>query len=319
MDIELDRAIRGFKLSNEAAGLSPRTIVWYNGNLRLFQKWLAIRGNPDPLLEQITSLMIREYMVEMRNGSRATFEDHPFRPKEDHPMAPRTIQAYHTSLSAFFRWAVREELLESSPMKNMPRPKVPRYLPDPFNEAEIRALVNACDQFTDRSKLRLKAMILFLLDTGVRVGELLSVKMANLELEQGRARVMGKGAKERDVYFGKATRNALWRYISLARPEPFQRVDNLFLYHDGRPIISRRFTSWLEELSKRSGVENVHPHRFRRTAAVQFIRNGGDIFSLQKLLGHTTLEMVRRYVELAAEDVEKAHRLASPVDGWQLR
>lgn len=317
MDISFERAIRGFKLSNEATGLSPSTVIWYDGNLRLFHNWLAQKLGLEPMLEQVTSQLIREYLTSLRNDNQSS-RNHPFRPVADHTVSPRTIQAYYASLSAFFSWAVREELIEISALKNVPRPKVPRYLPDPFNEAEIRSLIHACDQFTDRSKLRMKAMLLLLLDTGVRIGELLSLQLANVELDQGRARVMGKGAKERDVFFGKATRNALWRYISLARPDPYQRVDNLFLYHDGRPIAYRRFTAWLEDLSQRSGVKNVHPHRFRRTAAVQFIRNGGDIFSLQKLLGHETLEMVRRYVELAAEDVEKAHRLASPVDGWRL-
>jgi len=317
MDITLLQAISGYKLNNEAVGLSPNTVIWYDSNLHLFHKWLAPKLDHEPLLEEITSTHIREYLAELRNDS-PSFKDHPYRPTTDHPVSPRTVQAYYTSLSAFCNWAIREELIKVSPLKNIPRPKVPRHLPDPFTESEIRTLLKTCDQLTQRSKLRLKSMLLFLVDTGVRLGELLDLKLSNLDLDQGRALIMGKGAKERYVFFGKTTRQALWRYISLARPEPYARVENLFLYHDGRPITHRRFAAWLEDLEKRSGVTNVHPHRFRRTAAVQYIRNGGDIFSLQKLLGHESLEMVRRYVELVAQDVGNIHRNASPVDGWRL-
>lgn len=317
MEISLARAIAGFRLSNEAAGLSTVTISWYESNLRLFLQWFRAELGHEPELTELAGDLIRKYLMQLRTQEQC-FQDHPYHPEEQRTVSPRTIQAYYSSLSAFCNWAVREELLAVSPVRNVPRPKVPRYLPDPFNEEEIRALLNACKTLTDKSGVRMAAMLLCLLDTGMRVGELLSLKLPDVELDQGRARVMGKGSKERYVYFGKSTKRALWRYISLVRPEPRLKVENLFLSHDGRPLQYRRFADRLQDLGKRAGVENVHPHRFRRTAAVQFLRNGGDIFSLQKLLGHESLEMVRRYVELATEDVANAHRQASPVDSWGL-
>ncbi len=317
MDITLARAMAGFRLSNEAAGLSTATISWYENNLRLFLQWFQAELAHDPNLVELTGDVIRKYLMQLRTQEQC-FQDHPYHPEEQRTVAPRTIQAYYSSLSAFCNWAVREELLAVSPVKNVPRPKVPRYMPDPFNEEEIRALLKACKTLTDKSGTRMVAMLLCLLDTGVRVGELLSLKLADVELDLGRARVMGKGSKERYVFFGKATKRALWRYISLARSEPRLKVENLFLSFDGRPLQYRRFADRLRELGKRAGVENVHPHRFRRTAAVQFLRNGGDLLSLQKLLGHESLEMVRRYVELAVDDVADAHRKASPVDAWRL-
>ena len=94
--------------------------------------------------------------------------------------------------------------------------------------------------------------------------------------------------------------------------------DNLFLTYEGKPLKNRRVAHILSNLGERAEVASVHAHRFRRTAAVQFIRNGGNIFALQKLLGHESLEMVRRYVELASKDVEDAFRNSSPVDRWNL-
>jgi site-specific recombinase XerD len=224
----------------------------------------------------------------------------------------------YTSLSSFFNWAIREELIASSPMKNVPRPRVPKFIPDSFSETEIRALLTACKQLPEKSALRATAIILVLLDTGMRLNELLSMRLPNLDLEAGRAKIFGKGTKERFVYFGKSTKRALWRYMSLARAEPVLGAENVFLSEDGRPITQRYLAHILAKVSKWGGVQKVHPHRFRRTAAIQFLRNGGNIFALQKLLGHETLDMVWHYVELASDDVATAHQQASPVDGWRL-
>jgi len=95
-------------------------------------------------------------------------------------------------------------------------------------------------------------------------------------------------------------------------------VHNLLLTFDGRPLPKRQFAHLYSRLGETASVPKVHAQRFRRTAAVQFLRNGGYIFALQKLLGHETLEMVQRYVELASDDVAEAHQKASPVDGWRL-
>ncbi len=317
MDITQEQAIKGFRLYNEAAGRSKKTYLWYDKNLNFFQNWLEKQIKHKPYLSEITTESLRSYLTLLRSEAEQS-ELHPELLPKKRIRSLRTVRGYYASLSAFFNWAVREDLIAQSPMKNIARPKVPRYIPDPFSEQEIRALLTACKSMTDRSSLRMMAMLLFLLDSGTRVGEMLKLKLADLNLEQGRAKVMGKGAKERYVYFGKATKRILWRYISLARPEPMPNVENLFLTFDGRPIAQRQFSHMLSKLGEAAGVNKVHPHRFRRTAAVQFLRNGGNIFALQKLLGHESLEMVRRYVELASNDVAEAHQKASPVDGWRL-
>ena len=317
MDISLTQAINGFKLHNEAEGLSPKTIDWHNRNLTYFKNWLFGHSGKETLISEITAVQIRTYLNELRTDNHS-YENHPYRKKQDKKVSPRTVQAYYTSLSSFFNWTIREEILTSSPVKNIPRPKVPKYLPDPFSDEEIRHLVNAAKHYSEKKSFRIMAMVLALLDTGLRMAELLSIQMEAVNLEQGRFRVMGKGAKERFVFLGKASKRAVWRYISFARPEPLPNVNNLFLTQEGQPITSRRFAHMLEDLASRAGVDKVHPHRFRRTAAIKFLQNGGDLFALQKMLGHETLEMVRRYVDLSSEDVEKAHQKASPVDNMKL-
>src|SRR5690606_5092119 len=116
----------------------------------------------------------------------------------------------------------------------------------------------------------------------------------------GWLKVMGKGSKERIVPFGTATQRALWRYQHHYRPESLGEDVYFFLNLDGRPMSSSGVTSLFVRLAKSSGVKRLHPHLCRHTFATRYLINGGDVFSLQQILGHTTLEMVRRYVNLAS-------------------
>lgn len=317
MDIELTRAIAGFRLNNEARGLSPRTTDWYDRNLKKFAEWLEKQLEENILLKSITPQQLRTFLTEQRLRPDC-YTDHPYHPVQNRPLSPRSILGYYSSLSTFFNWAVAEEFLSQSPMANVSRPKVPKFIPDPFSREEIQEMLKACKLLSEKSGIRAMAIVLFLLDTGVRLSELIGLKLTNIDLEYGRAKVFGKGAKERFVYFGKSTRRALWRYISLVRPEALFGIENLFLTEDGDLLKQRHLGHILSRLAKAANVENVHPHRFRRTAAIQFLRNGGNIFALQKMLGHETLDMVRRYVDLTTDDVAEAHKKASPVDWWKL-
>jgi integrase/recombinase XerD len=126
-----------------------------------------------------------------------------------------------------------------------------------------------------------------------------------------------KGRKGRVVYLGKAARRSMWRY--LAEREDAADIDApLFLGHHSRRLRRDTLRQLLKDLGRRAGVKNCHAHRFRHTFAVTYLRSGGDVFTLQAILGHSTLAMVQHYARLAQLDVEKAHRKASPVDNWHL-
>lgn len=316
MSLSLLQAISGFELANKVRRLSPKTVKWYNDNLVRFAEWTAQQCGPQTL-GGITTAMIRSFMHYLIEEARP-YEGHRLTATSERKLSPASILAFYSSLSAFFRWCESEELLVKNPMATVARPKVPRKIVPTFSEEEIKGLLSASGSLPQDTGARMKAMLLFLLDTGVRINELTTLKRESLDLELGRALVMGKGAKERHVYYGNTTRKALWRYLELHRPTPGPKNDFVFLTRQGLPLRMRLTQHDLFDLGHKAGVTDVHPHRFRHTAAVQFLRNGGDVFSLQKMLGHTTLDMVRRYVELASEDVEKAHRVASPVDNWKL-
>ena len=126
----------------------------------------------------------------------------------------------------------------------------------------------------------------------------------------------GRKTHGRIVYLGKAARKAVWKY--LAEREIKYHDDPLFLTDDDKPMTHGAIRLLLGRIGASAGVPKVHPHKFRHTFAVQFLRNGGNIYVLQRLLGHSSLEMVKRYLALVESDAAKAMQASSPADRWRL-
>ncbi len=163
-------------------------------------------------------------------------------------------------------------------------------------------------------------MILTLLDTGMRVSEMCHLQVDNVWLDEGIVKVLGKGNKERLIPIGRQVQRILWRYLRRHRPPPVGSRDYpFFLTQEGKPLNKDRVEKILSSYGRKVQIKGVRcsPHTLRHTAAVNFLRNGGDAFSLQRLLGRASLEMTRRYCELADIDVKRAHQTASPVDNLE--
>jgi len=156
----------------------------------------------------------------------------------------------------------------------------------------------------------------------MRISELIGSQMKDLNLEGRCLKVWGKGSKERIVPFGRITQKALWRYIKFYRPEPLiPRQDMVFLTTDGRQLTKNRVETILKTYGDRAGLKGVRvsPHTFRHTGAVSFLRNGGDLFSLQRIMGHSSLEVLRGYLNLSQNDLNRVHERASPLDNLGLQ
>jgi len=161
---------------------------------------------------------------------------------------------------------------------------------------------------------------MLLLDTGLRIGELINLRMEDVHMDEGFLKVIGKGKKERIVPIGSNAQRALQRYLFRYRSKPiYQEIDNVFLSAYGKPLTENSIKLIFVRLAKRSGVYRLHAHLCRHTFATRFLINGGDVFILQQILGHSTLEMVRHYVNLASSHVAIQHQRFSPMDRISLR
>jgi len=317
--MKLERLVEGYRLYCQAEGKSPHTIRWYMGKLRVFLQYLR-NGGHDTDSEELSTEAIRAFVVYLQQSVRAD-EHNPRKPTRSDGLSPQTVQGYVRVIKAFLSWAHREGLIDENPASRVKVPKAPQTIVPTLNESQVRRFLSVID----RSKpigFRDYCIVLTLLDTGIRLSELVGLQLPDLDLEEGHFRVMGKGSKERMVPVGASLQKALWKYINRYRPEPIHpNVKALFLTRDGRGISSSTVYWRLRSYGKKAGLQGARcsPHTFRHTFAKNFLLNGGDVFTLQKILGHSSLAVVRMYVDMASEDVQIQHRRYSPVDWMKLK
>ena len=228
---------------------------------------------------------------------------------------PGTVHTYHGNLRTLFRFLVAEGTLEESPMEALRAPVVRKDQVQPFTPEQLEALLAAAKR--SRHPRRDELILLFLLDTGARASELCSLRVRDLDLTARRCTVLGKGNKSRALCFGARTTRALWAYLRAEERDPDTPLFTADAGHQpGEALTRSGLLQLIKRLGKSAGVEcaRCSPHTFRHTFAVSFLRNGGNVFTLKELLGHTTLAMVNRYVVLAQADLENQHRQFSPVD-----
>jgi len=194
-------------------------------------------------------------------------------------------------------------------------PKAPTKIVDILSPDEIKALIDAQNPLTSFGSRNI-AILVTLLDTGLRCSELSTLLFENTHIEEGYLKVIGKGSKERLVPIGALTQKVLWRYVLHFRPQPIDETnDYLLLTIDGEKLEYNAIRLLLKRWGKRAGVPRLHAHLCRHTYATNYLSyNCGDVFRLQYILGHTSLEMVRRYVHYASSQAMVQGKISSPVD-----
>lgn len=325
--ITLSQACDGLVRYKQATGKSEHTVSDY----RVSFKKLALFFPSDPLFSSIT----RKQMIDFFAWLQDEYVSIPdgVAPRGRIKLSAKTIFNIHTNLSALWTWGVNEKYVKQNIIRTIDKPPVSQAVVEPLTREEIEKILDACSQgrtwktatiTSARSTSdRDRAIILTLLDTGIRASELVDMRYMDVNMQTNTIRVKGKGpgrdAKERIVHIGKRTAQAIWKNL-LPRINDIRDDDPIFVSsHDNfRPLDRNNLRKLLSRLGEKTGIRKVHPHRFRHTFAINFLRNGGGEFTLQTLLGHSDLEMTRRYSRIANTDTQKDHRRASPVDNWKL-
>jgi site-specific recombinase XerD len=311
----LSELIDYYEVCNRAECKSERTIDFYSANLKRFLGYLRSRHLPESL-EAIDKKLLREYVLYLLRRNR--FEGHPYTPVKIEPLSTATIHCHVRTLRAFFSWLVSEGLTHDNIARDLKPPKLVKKAVSTLSDQEIATILRALD-LNSRCEARNLTIFMLLLDTGLRVGEVISLKMEDVHIGEGFLKVMGKGKKERIVPIGNSAQKALQRYIVRYRARPaYAGIENVFLSAQGIPLTGNSMKLAFARLAQRSGVRRLHAHLCRHTFATRFLTNGGDVFTLQQILGHSTLEMVRHYLSLATSDIIINHRRCSPLDRLNL-
>ncbi|MFQ6122233.1 MAG: tyrosine-type recombinase/integrase [Dehalococcoidales bacterium] len=314
----LSTLLQGYCLCAQSEGKSPKTIEMVRSSVGYLAEFLYSQGMSTNVAD-IGTAEIRMFIVHLQR--KKPFSNHPFARPQQRALSEHTVNCYLRSVRAFWSWLVSEAIIKTNPFSKIKIPKVSRKIVPTLSELQLRALLEVINVSSPEG-YRDMAVILLLVDTGLRVSELASLRLQDLRLAEGALKVLGKGNKERLVPIGKTSQRLLWNYLNRFRSESASpRCQLVFLTDDGWPLTKNRIQKMIAKYGKKASIQGVRcsPHTLRHTAAVMFLRNGGNVFSLQRLLGHAGLEMTRHYCELADIDVKTAHSIASPVDNLGLR
>lgn len=288
----LREAFEDFMGDKEYQGARPATLHFYRSN---WEHFLADTGIET--LEELTPQVIRGWLLEHRD------------------LSPNTLATYDRCLRVITNWFEKRGYVTESPMRHLPKRRTKRTPIETFSREDVQAILARCKR--GRCPRRAVALVSLLLDTGLRIGEATSLLLEDVSWTEGLLHADGKTGP-RSVPFGRRCKAALKAYVDRERRAEDPSVRTVFLTRTGRPMTTSVATHHLIRIVREAGVDvgKAGPHTFRHTFALEFVRAGGDAFSLQRLLGHTTLDMTRRYVHLADADLRAAHRRYAPADAW---
>lgn len=278
-------AYQDFILSRKASLLSPKTIEYYEYTVGELVEWLISKGYTTP--DQITSTDIRAYITNV----------------SERGVASATVHSHARGTRAFLRF-LNEEGYISAPI-NIKMPRVEQKKMRVLSPDELKQILKVC------TKPRDKAVVLFLVDTGVRRSEACSLSWIDVDIPSGVVNVSRtKSKKARSVFIGVKTRRALLRYRRTIIHEDNAPV---FQTQTGTRFTAGGFRQAIRRISVRSGIP-FSSHDLRRTFATLSLKAGMNVLHLQSLLGHSSLEMTRRYVQMAKDDLSDAHQEHGPID-----
>lgn len=290
-----DIAVRLFLLRCKSKNLSVRTQGLYTEKLRNFRKWIEANGAESPSAVETGHL-------------RAFLGAYKARGVSD-----GTVDAFYRILHTLYAFLERDGLVLINPMRNVERPRRERRFAKPATEHQLRLILAAIDT-KDILGLRDYSLMLLLADTGLRLSEALAMKLTDIDWATNSMIVMGKGRKERRVAFGQTARKVLLNWSE--RRGTLEGAEWLWVNQMGGQMQPNNFAQRMKMHTRAAAIaeRRLSAHALRHFFALQFLRNGGDVMTLQKLLGHTSLDMVRNYVSMTDEDSLAAHRRASPLD-----
>jgi len=276
---------------------SAATLRAYGGDLRTFAAWLQGHGCTP---EQTTRFLLRRYLVEL----------------EQQGLVATSVQRKLASLRGLFGWLQERGRMEKNPAKLLKGPKAPRRVPHFLTTAEVDLLLGQAFCESPQGQ-RDRAIVEVLYSTGCRVSECSGMKLAQLDLEEGIVRVLGKGQKERIAMLGGPARTAVLAWLEGRRQllQQAKRTDpgSLWLNRFGRPLSSRWVFQTVVDCARRAGIQSsLTPHGLRHSFATHLLDRGADLRSVQELLGHARLVTTEIYTHVSIGRLREVYDHAHP-------
>lgn len=298
MKLELNNHVQAFITYLQIEkNYSPYTIEFYTQDINQFFHFM--KDQVIDKLEDVSQSDVRIYLTELFSQQ----------------LARKTIARKISSLRSFYRFLLREKVVENNPFSAVSIPKLEKRLPDFFYEEELQQLFLSCDTNTPLG-LRNKALLELLYATGIRVGECTKIQLSDIDFSVSTVLVRGKGQKERYVPFGSFAHQALEAYIKTGRNKLMKNTSThsyLFINYRGGILTDNGVRDILNKMMDTSSSQGkIHPHKLRHSFATHLLANGADMRTVQELLGHAFLTSTQIYTHVTNEYLKKTYMSYHP-------
>ncbi len=290
----IDKAIDNFinYIASEK-GLSRNTISSYSTDLKIFSDFLNKYHITD--VSDITTDRILSFLKSLKTNNH---------------LSSSSVVRYQVTIRNFFRFMLKEGILKKDPVHILELPKRNKKLPQVMNESEVESLLNSPSMIQDKKRqIRDKAMLEVMYATGLRVSELVGMRLNSVEMTVGYIKVKGKGGKERIVPIGDAAKEAVAQYLEEGRPAFLRHeTDCLFLTQQGNCFTRQGFWKLLKTYLKQTNItKHVTPHTLRHSFATHLLEHGADLRSVQLMLGHSDISTTQIYTHINTEMLKRIY------------
>ncbi|ABO48918.1 phage integrase family protein [Desulforamulus reducens MI-1] len=296
--------VKTFLMYQETKNLSKRTIEWYQFTLN---KLIDYCKENNISIESMTTPQARQYVFSLQKSISRTGKKY----------ADNGINGYIRSVKIMFNYLFEDEYIEKNPFAKVKQIKTDKVIIETFEVEEVKRMLN---QFNKKvyTEFRDALLIQILYDTGIRISEAINLKISDIDTDKNMFKVFGKGHKERMVPFGRSIKREILKYLPKRNKEVDKELDEGYLFstRNGTALTIRNVHRKIVEVGTKAKIKGkrLSAHTFRHTFAKTYLVNGGNLFSLQTIMGHNDLSTTRKYVHLLTEDIQKQHRQFSPLD-----
>lgn len=288
----------------ETKNLTENSVDWYK---TMLDKFIIYCKENKISIINMTVPQARGYVHWLQNSKN----------KLGKKYADNTINGFIRTVKVMFNYFMEDEYIEKNPFAKVRQIKTDKVIIESFEPEEVKKMLTQFNKslFTDH---RDYLLILVLFDCGLRISEAVNLKIQDIDTDRNILKVFGKGHRERMVPFGRSVKREILRYLPKREKAVSKDLDEGYLFSTrlGNPLMIRNALRKIKSVGTKAGIKGkrLSPHTFRHSFSKQYLMQGGDIFSLQQILGHSDISVTRGYVNLCTEDIQKKHRQFSPLD-----
>jgi site-specific recombinase XerD len=299
--MNLDEAIERYEINARAKGYSFRTIAHVKRCVGFFAGYLG----EVPDISVVSGDNLRQYLSSLRGKMVSRSLTH----EKERTLSQTSINTYARAIKSFWAWLKEEGFIKQNFLSLIKTPKKSKTVSTVYTEVEIKTVLKAVAALSLE-----KAIVELFLDSGIRLEELSTLKVSDVDLINNRIKVLGKGGRERFAYFSQITKESLDSYLKKVRPQP-QAEDYFFLTKNGHRLTSKRIQDILENIGEKAGLSTrLSAHRLRRTYATLALKYGSNLEYVRITLGHSDVKTTSQaYVSIVDDDIAAAYKKFSPI------